>query len=316
MTTEYTQGFRQSFHGMSPMAKILLVCLIVFLLMFISSVLSAVLAIPIFGLTLTGILEAISNPGQENLAVIKYFQIVQSVFVFIVPAIFVAWLFSRDTFSYIKANIKPYMLTVLMVLGSIILAIPILNVLTVFNSQLDLPDWLGNVEKEIIALEESACRLTKLFLDGDKFKDLALNLIMIAILPAVGEEFLFRGVFQRLFSEWTRSHHWGVLLGAFIFSFFHFQFFGFLPRFILGIYFGYLFVWSGTIWVPVAGHFINNGLAVIYYHFSSEEMGETMLDRIGTSGESPYILIISSILATALIYATFRFEKAKKSSDR
>lgn len=316
MSTEYSQGFRYNFQGMSPLTKILFTCLIVFLLMFLSSVFSAVLAIPIFGYTLTDILEAISYPDQDNLPVIRYFQIVQSVFAFIIPAVFVAWLFSSDTFGYLKADIKPYLRTILLVLGSIVTTIPLLNVLTSFNAQLNLPDWLNNVEQEIVALEESASRLTKLFLEGDNYRDLTVNLIMIAILPALGEEFLFRGIFQRLFSEWTRSMHWGVLLGAFIFSFFHFQFFGFLPRLILGIYFGYLFVWSGTIWVPVTAHFINNGLAVIYYHFSSEEMGETLLDRIGTDGDNTYILIISTVVSLVFIYATFRFENTRRSSIR
>ena len=86
---------------------------------------------------------------------------------------------------------------------------------------------------------------------------------MIAILPAIGEEFLFRGVLQKLFCRLFKSDHLAIWLTAFIFSFFHFQFFGFVPRLILGLIFGYLFYWSGTLWLPVVAHFINNAVPTI-----------------------------------------------------
>ena len=88
-------------------------------------------------------------------------------------------------------------------------------------------------------------------------------------------------------------------MAAFIFSFIHFQFYGFLPRFLLGLYFGYLLVWSSCIWVPVTGHFINNGVAVLYYHFATEPMGETNMDKLGTSEEYNYALYLS-IISTAI----------------
>lgn len=313
MTVEgYTQGFRQVFQNMSPVAKILLVCIMVFLFMFLSFILSVILAIPIFGCSFTDILESISNPDHENLPLVKYFQIIQSIFVFVIPAITAAWLFSSNTFRYLKTSGKFSPITIVLVMCSIVMAIPVLNLLTMWNARLDLPDWLQSVERQIIALEESANQLTQLFLDGNNYKDLVVNLIMIAILPAIGEEFLFRGVFQRLFSEWTRNQHWGVIMGALIFSFFHFQFYGFVPRFLLGIYFGYLLVWSGTIWLPVIAHFINNGLAVVYYHFSSEHLGKTMLDQVGTETENYYMLIISAIFTALLIYSTYRYAKVKE----
>ncbi len=312
----YTQGFRQVFQNMSPFAKILLVCIIVFLFMFISFIISVLIAIPIFGCSFTDILESISNPDYENLPLVKYIQITQSIFVFIIPAIAAAWLFSSNTFRYLKTTGKFSLMAIVLVMCSIVMAIPVLNLFTMWNARLDLPDWLQSVERQIIAMEESANQLTQLFLDGHNNTDLIVNLIMIAILPAIGEEFLFRGVFQRLFTEWTRNHHWGVILGAFMFSFFHFQFFGFIPRFLLGVYFGYLLVWSGTIWLPVVAHFINNGLAVIYYHFSSGQLGETMLDQVGTETEGYYALIGSILFTTLLIYATYRYVKVRNVSGR
>jgi hypothetical protein len=135
---------------------------------------------------------------------------------------------------------------------------------------------------------------------------------MIAVLPALGEEFLFRGVLQRLFIEWTKNRHFGVWIASFIFSFIHFQFYGFIPRFLLGLYFGYLLVWSSSIWVPVVAHLINNGFAVIYYHFAGGKMGETALDKIGT--KTDLSLFLSVILTIALLVIVFLHEKTRRVS--
>ncbi len=132
----------------------------------------------------------------------------------------------------------------------------------------------------------------------------------------MGEEFLFRGVIQRLFTEWTRNRHVGIWIAAFLFSFIHFQFYGFLPRFLLGLYFGYLLVWSSSIWVPVTGHFINNGVAVLYYHFATKPMGETTMDKLGTSKEYNYALYLSIISTAILLSLIYMKEKKGRELSR
>ena len=92
---------------------------------------------------------------------------------------------------------------------------------------------------------------------------MSLNLVIIALTPAIAEEFIFRGVFQKIFYGLLRSGHLAVWFTAFLFSTLHFQFFGFIPRFILGLVFGYLFFWSGTLWLPVISHFVNNAFPVV-----------------------------------------------------
>jgi membrane protease YdiL (CAAX protease family) len=95
-----------------------------------------------------------------------------------------------------------------------------------------------------------------------------LNVFMIAVLPAIGEELIFRGVFQKILCSLFKSGHLAVWATAFIFSALHLQFFGFIPRFILGLIFGYLFLWSGTLWLPVISHFVNNTVPTVaaYIH--------------------------------------------------
>jgi membrane protease YdiL (CAAX protease family) len=266
MQNSISYHFRQGFIRMSPPTKILLLVFLVFGFLLISSILGILLARPIFRMNMAEIYQVLSNPNADNLGLVKYFQIIQSVFLFLVPALIAAWLFSEHLPQYLQADKKPGAISLLLVMLTLILAIPFLNALALFNSEMVLPQWMHSLEVRIKSMEETAGRLTGLFLTGGDGFTLALNMFMIAVLPALGEEFLFRGVIQRLLTEWTANKHVGVWMAAFIFSFIHFQFYGFLPRFLLGLYFGYLLVWSSCIWVPVTGHFINNGVAVLYYH--------------------------------------------------
>ncbi len=301
---------------MSVPAKLVLLIFLVLLFALLSSVLSLLLAIPLYHNDLMTLYRIIENPDTENIGVIKFFQITQSVFLFIIPAMLAAWLFSENSFTYLKADRKASGITLLMVLLSLFVAVPMLNAVTDLNSQFNLPWWLDGLEKKMMAMEDNAGRLTKLFLVSDSTIDLAVNFVMIAILPAIGEEFLFRGVLQRVFIDWTKNSHVGIILAAFIFSFIHFQFYGFFPRFLLGLYFGYLMVWSGSIWVPVAGHLINNGMAVIYYHFATKPMGETTLDSIGTNHTGNSVILLSVFITSILLGMIYWYEKGRRISTR
>lgn len=294
---------------MSPGARILLVILTVFVMLLASTVIAILFAIPLFNLSMEEILHIISFPDAAGLRILKYFQIFESVFLFLVPSILAAWLFSENAVKFLNADRKPSAIMLILVMLSLITAIPMMNALSLFNSQLNLPGWMDVIENRIKGWEESAGRLTELFLQGENGRDLAVNVIMIGVLPAFGEELLFRGVIQRLLIEWTKNRHAGVWIGAFAFSFIHFQFYGFLPRFLLGLYFGYLLVWSGSIWLPIAGHFMNNAFAVIYYQFAAGHIGETAMDRLGTGSDDHLILYLSVFVTVALVGFIFLKER-------
>lgn len=89
------------------------------------------------------------------------------------------------------------------------------------------------------------------------------NILVIALLAALTEEFLFRGAIQRIIEKWTANYHIVIWTAAIVFSAIHLQFYGFVPRMLLGAYFGYLLYWTKSIWAPVLAHFINNAVAVI-----------------------------------------------------
>ena len=122
---------------------------------------------------------------------------------------------------------------------------------------------LNGIEIWMKNSEEKAKVLTDAFTEGDSLGVLFLNLIVIALLAALSEELFFRGVLQKVLIECTRNKHLGVWIGAIIFSAFHMQFYGFLPRMLMGAFLGYLFLWSGSLWLGIFAHFINNGMAVL-----------------------------------------------------
>lgn len=308
----FTNTLRQSFIQMSSPAKLILLLLLVLFFMLLGSAVAVLISVPLFGHDLSAIISMIENPDAGNIGLVKAFQIIQSIFLFIIPALIAAWLFSENTFHYLEAGNKASAITLVLVLASLFMAIPLMNFLASVNSRLDFPHWLNGLESRIRAMEDSAGKLTELFLKSETITDLAVNLLMIAILPALGEEFLFRGVLQKLFISWTRNTHAGVILAAFTFSFIHFQFYGFIPRFLLGLYFGYLLVWSSSIWVPVTGHLINNGIAVIYYRYTLQPMGETDMDKIGTDPGGNYMLYISVFLTALIIGLIYQHERKRK----
>jgi uncharacterized protein len=306
-----TPHLRQGFISMSPWTKILLLAAIWLVFLLVGTVLAALLAMPLFGLSLAGVYAAVGNPDAGSVGVLKYFQIVQTVLMFLAPAVLAAWLYSEDTSAYLWLKRKPAALTLLMAALTLGLAIPLMNVLTEWNAAMKLPSGLQGLEARLQSMEEAAGNLTELFLIDHGWNDLAVNFLMIAILPAISEEFLFRGVVQRLFTDMTRSRHLGIWIAAFVFSFIHFQFYGFLPRFLLGVYFGYLLIWSGSMWVPVTAHLVNNGMAVLYYHFNPAKMGESPLDKLGTEigGNA---LVYASVFVTAVMIVMIRLRETRK----
>lgn len=137
-----------------------------------------------------------------------------------------------------------------------------------WNQHLHLPDTLAPVERWIRAKEASLESVTKFLTTFASPLQLVVALVVIAVIPAIGEETLFRGILQRNLAIWTGNVHAGIWLAAFFFSAIHVQFLGFFPRMLLGALFGYLYLWSGNLWVAILAHFVNNGVTVgmVYLH--------------------------------------------------
>lgn len=289
------------FRGMKPFSQLLfsgfviIVCFLAFL------VLSLVIAVPLFGLDSMMSIPSINDlENPESVNIMKYFQVVQAIGLFIVPPFILGFLFFGSIKRYLYLNQKTAFSSFLLVIILVIFASPFINFLGELNAQMHLPNWLSGVESWMKDSEDKAEMLTEAFLNVNTTGELLFNIFMIAFLPAIGEELLFRGVIQRIFTNMTKSHHWGIWISAILFSALHMQFFGFFPRMVLGVLFGYLLVWSGNMWLPITAHFINNGVAVVSWYMVNKNLISPEIENIGTTSESYYWVVISIILVFLL----------------
>lgn len=209
------------------------------------------------------LLYGTSSNLMQNPDAMRFMQLISTIGTFLFPSLTVAWLCSPISGEYLWMKKKPDIKILFMVLISMFLMSPAITLTALFNKQMVLPTFMAPLENWMKAHEALAEQLTNMLLSGNGLITLLANLLVVAVMAGITEEFLFRGVLQRIIGKWTSNHHTVIWTAAIIFSAFHMQFYGFLPRILLGAYFGYLLYWSRNIWIPVFAHFVNNAFAVI-----------------------------------------------------
>jgi len=286
-----------AFRGMKPFSQLMFSIFIVISSFLVFLVVSLVIAIPLFGVDSVLNLPLINDfNNPESINILKYFQVVQSIGVFVVPPFILGWLFHGNIAEYLSLRKNINFASVILVFVLSFTASPFINLIGEMNENMQLPGWLSGIESWMRTTEERAAELTETFLKVESTGGLIFNIFMIAFLPAIGEELLFRGVIQRIFTNWTRNYHCGIWISAILFSALHMQFYGFIPRMFLGVLFGYLLVWSGSIWLPIIAHFINNAVAVIAMYMVDKGMLSTEIENIGTTSDSYYMSAVSFLL--------------------
>ncbi len=222
--------------------------------------------------------ELLQDYSDANtIKVLKFFQLMQSIGIFVLPPFLIAFFFYYSITEFLKFHRINHVYLVILTIIATFSFIPFTELLSYINSFLTLPSFMSGIESWMKNSEQSANELTIYFLKADSIPQLLYNILLIAVVPSIGEELLFRGVIQRLFIEWTKKTHLGIWLAAILFSTIHFQFYGFLPRLFLGLMFGYLLEMTGTIWIPIIGHFINNLTGVIIGYM---EPSQNMVNHI------------------------------------
>ncbi|MFW6289428.1 MAG: CPBP family intramembrane glutamic endopeptidase [Mariniphaga sp.] len=304
-----------AFRGMKPFSQLIFSVFVILVSFLIFMLIGMMAAIPLFGLDSVMNMSEITNLSDpESMRMLKFLQVVQSIGLFIVPPFILAWLFYGKAEDYLLLNRNASAKSYLLVIALVFFTLPLINFIGEWNNQMQLPDWLSGVEEWMKNAEDRAAELTEAFLKVESTGGLMFNIFMIAILPAIGEELLFRGVIQRIFTRWTQNHHWGIWISAILFSALHIQFFGFVPRLLLGVLFGYLLVWSGTMWLPVAAHFFNNAFAVVAMYLVDNNILNPKVEEIGSTSESYYAAVFSLVLVSVLMYMIWK-ENRDKSAD-
>lgn len=279
---------------------ILLITLVTSFLLF-SYLLGILVLVPFYG---TGIIHILASPNFSDPAVVtamKVMQIINMVGGLLLPALIYLWLCSPNTkknSGYFK-SVSPYAFFLAFIL--IVLSQPIIGWANELNSHLLLPKFFAFVEEWMKSKEELGAQVTEAFLSSTSVSSLLINILMVAIIPAFAEEILFRGALAGLLKDWTKNVHLAVFLSAFIFSAIHIQFYGFLPRFLLGTALGYLYFWSGSLWLPIVAHFTNNFLSVLIEFLFRKGMIHTNAENFGLDNAA-WLTVISIIGVTGILY--------------
>lgn len=242
------------------------------------------------------------NLSAKEINVLKLLQVAQ-VLIFVIPALLFSWLKKGAWTTYWgnegKLNFQAFM----MVVGVVVFCFPLIMLIGLWNQGITFPniEFLKEIEAWMRESEDQALELTTAFLKMDGLLDLMIAIFIVAVLAAVGEELFFRGTLQQLLQEWTQSGHVAIFITAFAFSFFHFQFYGFFPRLLLGVFLGYLLLWSKNIWYPIVAHFLFNGIQVVATYANYMETEPTIPDDmmtklLPTAGFSTLMLAASGYL--------------------
>jgi uncharacterized protein len=290
-------------HGIHPTGKLLFTILVAFLTTFLILLVGMFVAAPFLGLEITKIMSGnFDFADPENMYLAKYLQLLSHLGMFIVPSFILAWWFGRRIFSYLYLNNNPG-IRILFLSGVIIFAaVPFINYVLELNMQMHFPESLKGLENWMRQSEETAERVTRSFLAVESTEGLLFNIFLIAVIPAIGEELMFRGVLMRIFRQWLSNPHWAVWITAIIFSTIHMQFFGFFPRMILGVLFGYLVVYSGSLWPAIVAHFVNNAAAVISFYLHHQQVTDDTLENIGKGPQGVFYALASLSLVILILW--------------
>ncbi len=258
--------------------------------------------------TLVGGLVSFLMVIGNNDNLLKLGQGISSALMFIVPPI-VFYLITRRVKPMQNLGFRSVQPFWLLFVGILLMfvSLPITNQLSTWNEsmRLGLPkleDWLQNMEK-------AATEVTERMLRVNTIGGLLFNLLIIALIPAIGEELTFRGVVQQALVKGCKNVHVGIILSAAIFSFIHFQFYGFLPRMFLGMLLGYMFYITGSLWMSILMHFVNNGTVVLIYYLNNKGITNVDAEHFG-SVESAGLVIASLVVTVILIVWSWRKSKS------
>lgn len=279
--------------------------------------------VSVFCLVLVGLVAGFITYkfGADSTRALRIATVLQDILLFILPALVTAVVITRlpATFLCLDRGVDPrFLMLAVITLG---VSIPLMNCVIQWNESLQLPPSFDELAAQLRAAEESARHGVEVILGDSSVMSLIVSVLIVGVLTGFSEEIFFRGAFQRLLTTSGRVNpHLAVWLVAFLFSAFHFQFYGFVPRLLLGAFFGYLMLWSGSVWVSAILHALNNSIFVVDDWLTRCKAAAAGVDvsEVASSssqavdsffGFSPWFSIALSIVLTA--YFLFRLWQAR-----
>lgn len=251
-------------------------------------------------------LQDLFNSTDENSKVLLLIMqgLTQLVGFIILPLLYVKY-FNSSLFTkfHFKFNTPHYPILLLLVILIFFSYMPLIAWLQDWNKSIQLPEFMAGLEKSMQASETRAKIMTEKLIYYSDIKGFLFALLVIAVLPAIGEELLFRGITQNEFLNILKNPHAAIWITGFLFSLLHFQFYGFFPRMLLGVTFGYLYYWSGNLAIPMFIHFLNNALTLVVMNLYKQKI--ITIDP-ESADSIPSVTIIISLLVFIFLLASFK----------
>jgi len=292
--------FKAILANREPYRKFLILVGISLILAVISSTIGLLVAQLITGISIFGNASALSNLNNpEVILALKITQLFSAIGTFLLPPLIAAYLFSDNVADYIGAAKKISVLQIILAIILLICIQPFVNWISMVNQGIKMPDWIENM---LNSPGGSAQKIGEALMKGNGMMELLLSLVIISIIPAISEELIFRGVIQKLFIDLSRNKHFGIILTAILFSAMHMDIAGFLPRFALGAILGYMYLWSGSIYLSIVAHFTNNLLAFLMELGQKNNMLSFNPDHLGIVQGQEMVLGASVFLTWSLLF--------------
>ena len=235
------------------------------------------------------VIETLLQGADFTTLQMKIIQASSHIGLFLVPSLLYAYLSGKGIWTYLHIKSLPAYTMILMSIMLLVLSIPLIALLNEWNMAMKLPAFMSGLENWMKNMEEQAREATLSFLSTDRPIIYISNLLVFALLPALGEELVFRGVLMQIFSRFMKNIHLNILFTAFLFSALHLQFYGFIPRFAIGIMLGYLLVWSGSLLLPMLFHFLFNSTTITAYYLFHSNAIEQNPDELGITHKLAYL---------------------------
>ena len=241
----------------------------------------------------------------------------QDILAFIVPAVAFMMIVYHRPLHAMCLDRAPGLVSMLVVLAFFIISLPAMNWLVDMNQSMTLPSWMSGLETWMRATEDAAAEATEQLLDIHTVGELLACVFVVGFMAGLSEEILFRGAMLRTMQDSRLGTHAVVWIVAIVFSAIHMQFYGFIPRLLLGLWLGYLLVWTRSLWVPIIAHTLNNSTVVVFSYLSNKGVvSEDCVDKLGLpeAGSFPWLALFSLIACLALAFWSHRYFTRRKHS--
>lgn len=272
----------------------------------ISSVITAIIGNIVLHVPLITLADELMKP--ENVSVNRLMQVFASFLVMGMPAFLVMYLKGGDSLTNLGLRQRSGAVQLGIVVLMIFFGFMLGDALSVLNKIIPVS---ASAEKMFKQMEETYSNQVMAIANMKTFSDYFISLIILAVLPSLFEELMFRGCLQQIMISITRNAFTGILITSIIFSAIHISYYGFLPRVALGLILGYIFYFSKNLWLSIAGHFLQNAYTLTIIFLYSRE-GKSPTDAFEES--FPWYYGLVGGVSMIFLFLLFKRESAKYTS--